>query len=263
MPAPASSSKYVFWGLNGLLGAIFIVQLAEPGLSTVWDGAMIALAAVASVAALGRRLPLQNVLPAALITAGIGGSAHALSGIPDFSLPFGPIIFNAAAGPEIFNTVPWTVPLLWVIAIFNGRGVARLILRPWRKVKNYGLWLIGLTGVLAMAFDLALEPFAWHVKHFWLWRPTRLVVTWQGTNLLNFLGWAGVALLIMMLATPLLIRKQPGHASAPDVHPLVVWLGALALFAAGSARIGEGWPVAMDAAIALATTIFAVRGMKW
>jgi len=88
--------------------------------------------------------------------------------------------------------------------------VGRLILRPWRKVKNYGFWLIGLTALLAVAFDLALEPFAWHVKHFWLWQPTRLSVTWQGTTLLNFIGWAFVSLLILAFATPSLIRKQPG-----------------------------------------------------
>jgi uncharacterized membrane protein len=263
MPLPASSSKYVFWGLNALLGVAFIVELAAPRFSSEWDTITIALAAIASVAALGRQLPLQNVLPAALITAAIGGIAHALSSNPDLSLPFGPVVFNEAAGAKIFNSVPWTVPLLWVIAIFNGRGLARLILRPWRKVKNYGFWLIGLTALLAVAFDVALEPFAWHVKHFWLWQPTRLAVTWQGTTLLNFLGWGGVAVLILLFASPSLIRKQPGSQSAPDFHPLVLWLGALLLFGAGSAGVGRWWPVGADAFIAAVTAFFAVRGAKW
>jgi hypothetical protein len=152
---------------------------------------------------------------------------------------------------------------LWIVAIFNARGVARLILRPWRKVKNYGYWLMGLTAAMAVAFDVALEPFAWHVKHLWLWEKTKIAVTWQGTTLLNFLGWAFVALLIMVLAMPSLIRKQPGAPSAPDFHPLILWLGGLLLFIVGSAQAASWAPVAVDAAIAAVTTFFAVRGAKW
>jgi hypothetical protein len=263
MVAPANKPKKLFWGLNALLGIAFIVELLAPKYSSGLDAATIALAALASVAALNRQLPLQNVLPAALIAALIGGVAHGLSSNLNFSIPFGPVVFSPASGTKLFNTIPWTVPLLWIVAIFNARGVARLILRPWRKIKNYGFWLIGLTAALAVAFDVALEPFAWHVKHFWLWQPTRLPVTWQGTTLLNFFGWGFVALLILAFATPSLIKKQPGNPSAPDFHPLVIWLGALLLFASGTAGAGLWWPVGVDAAIAAVTAVLAVRGAKW
>jgi uncharacterized membrane protein len=263
MRQPASTAKNLFWMLNALLGVAFIMELSAPRLASALDGATIVLAAVASVAALHRQLPLQNVLPAALIAALIGGIAHGLSANPNLAIPFGPVIFNPASGAKMFNAIPWTIPLLWVIAIFNARGVARLILRPWRKVKNYGYWLIGLTCVLAVAFDFALEPFAGHVKHFWFWQHTKIPVTWQGATLLNFVSWAFVTLLIMLFATPSLIRKQPGKSSAPDLHPLVLWLGALLLFAVGSAEVGLWWPVAADALIAAVTTVFAVRGAKW
>ena len=72
------------------------------------------------------------------------------------------------------------MPLIWVVVILNSRGVARLILRPWRKIRNYGFWLIGLTAALTMLFDLAFDPFASRVKHYWLWVPTKLPLTWQG-----------------------------------------------------------------------------------
>jgi uncharacterized membrane protein len=137
------------------------------------------------------------------------------------------------------------------------------MLRPWRKVKTYGFWLIGFTALLAVAFDVALEPFAWHVKHFWLWQPTRIAVTWEGATLVNFVGWACVSLLIMMVITPWLIRKQPGNAGALDLHPLILWLGALLLFAVGCAGAGLWWPVMVDAAIAAVTAFFAVRGARW
>jgi len=263
MPSPGRTSKFLFWGLNGLLGLSFLVELCAPDSSSDWDAATIALAAVASVTALHRQLPWQNVLPAALIAAAIGGFAHGLSANPNFCLPFGPLVFNPAAGGKIFSTLPWTVPILWIVVIFNARGTARLIMRPWRKVKNYGFWLLGLTAALAMAFDLALEPYAGPVRHLWRWQPTKITFTWQGATPLNFLGWAFVSLLIMAFATPSLIRKQPGNPSAPDFHPLALWLGALLLFATGAARAGLWWPVAVDATLAAVTTFFAIRGARW
>jgi uncharacterized membrane protein len=239
------------------------VEFFAPRFSSALDAATIALAAIASVAALRRQLPLQNVMSAALIAAVIGGAAHGLSSSANLSIPFGPIVFKPSAGAKILDFVPWTVPLLWVVAIFNARGVARLILRPWRKVKNYGFWLIGLTAVLATAFDVALEPFAWYVKHFWFWQRTKMAINWEGATLLNFVGWLFVSLLIMMFAGPLFIRKQPGNPSAPEFHPLAVWLGALVLFAAGAAGAGLWWAAAVDMVIAAVTTVFAVRGAKW
>jgi uncharacterized membrane protein len=269
MPAPASTPRTsktpgkLFWALNGLLGIAFVVELSGASLSSAQDGVTIALAAVASVAALSRQLPLQNVLSAAFIAMLIGGIAHGASSNSNLSIPFGPIEFNPAVGAKIFNFVPWTIPLLWVIAIFNARGVARLILRPWRKVKNYGFRLVGLTTLLVVAFDVALEPFAYHVKHFWFWQPTRLSVTWQGATLLNFAGWAVVTLLILTFTTPLFIRKQPGSSRASRFHSLTIWLGALLLFATDSAGAGFWWPAGVDAAIAAVTTAFAIRGAKW
>jgi uncharacterized membrane protein len=261
MPLPEHTRKYFFWTLNALLGVAFVVELLVPGYLSWIDAATIALAAIASIFALNRQLPLQNVLPAALITAVVGGAVHGLSART--AIPFGPVVFNSQAGFQIFDLLPWTVPFIWIVAIFNARGVGRLILRPWRKVRNYGYWLIGLTALLAVAFDFALEPFAWHVKHLWLWQPTKLAVNWHGASPLNFLGWGGVSLFILMFITPSLIKKQPGSASKPDFHPLAVWLGALLIFATGAAGAGLWWSVGADAAIAAVTTVFAVRGAKW
>ena len=263
MGLSANTPKYFFRLTNALLGVAFLVELLAPHCSSDLDAAAIALAAVASVAALRQQLPLQNVLLATVITAIIGGGAHAFSANPDLAVPFGPVVFNPDAGAKIFGTVPWTIPLLWIVAIFNARGVARLILRPWRKVKTYGFWLIGATALLAVAFDFALEPFAWHAKHWWLWQHTKIPITWQGATLLNFLGWAFVTLLIMTVATPSLIRKQPGAQPPPDFHPLILWLGALLLFTVGCAEARLWLAVAADVIIAGVTTVLAVRGAKW
>jgi uncharacterized membrane protein len=224
------------------------------------DAGLLLLATASSIAMLARNLPLQSVLFAAFITALIGGAAHGLSART--GLPFGPLSFGATSGPQLFNTVPWTVPLLWVVAIFNSRGVARLMLRPWRRVKNYGFLLMGLTTTLAMAFDVALEPFA-RVKHLWLWQPTKIPVTWHGASPLSFVGWAFVSLLILAIIMPYLIRKQPGNPSAPDFAPLTLWLGAIFLFTFNSAEAALWSAVIVNAVLATVATVFSWRGAKW
>ena len=227
------------------------------------DVALIALAAAASVAAACRQLPLQNVLLAAGFAALIGGVAHGLSANPDLAMPFGLLTFNPNAGAKIFNAVPWTVPLVWIFALFNSRGVARLILRPWRKQKNYGYIVIGLTAFLAVGFDLALEPFAAHVKHFWLWQPTKFPWHWHGASPLNFLGWFCVTLLMLAFATPSLIKKQPGSSSAPDLFSVALWFGAVLLFTIGAAKAGFWSAVILDAVLAGVVAVFGWRGAKW
>jgi hypothetical protein len=101
------------------------------------------------------------------------------------------------------------------------------------------------------------------VKHWWHWQPTKIPFTWQGATPLNFFGWLGVSLLILTLATPLLIRKQPGQRGTAEWQPCLLWLGALVLFGTGAARAGLWWPVGADAALAAVTGYFAVRGARW
>lgn len=230
------------------------------GTTSNLDALLLLLATAGSISALARQLPLPSVLFAAFITALIGAAAHGLSART--GLPFGPLSFGATAGPQLFNTVPWTVGLIWIIAIFNSRGVARLMLRPWRRVKTYGFLLMGLTAALALAFDVALEPFA-RVKHLWLWQPTKIPLTWHGASPLSFLGWTFVSLLILAIIMPYLIRKQPGNPSAPDYAPLALWLGAITLFSVNAAQAGLWAAVMVNLVLAGVAAIFSWRGARW
>jgi uncharacterized membrane protein len=269
-PATAVAEKmktWFHWLLVVLLAAAFALVLAVNGLSLDLPGKpgwpealLILLAATGTITALARQLPLQNVLLAAFVIALVGGAVHALG--VTMGIPFGPFLFGVEAGPQLFKTLPWAMPFIWVIAVLNSRGVVRLILRPWRKLRSYGFWLIGLTAALTMLFDLAFDPFASRVKHYWLWVPTKFPLTWQGAPLVNFLSWAAVALLMLMLVTPALINKNPARR-VPDYHPLAVWLGAILLFGIVSAK-HEMWPaVALDGAMAVLAATFAIRGGRW
>jgi uncharacterized membrane protein len=224
------------------------------------DALLLSLAAAGTVVALARQLPWQNALWTAFIIALIGGAAHLFGAVA--KIPFGPFVFGPETGPSLFRTLPWAIPLLWIVAILNSRGVARLILRPWRKTRTYGFRLIGFTAALTALFDFALDPFASHVKHYWLWTLTKFPITWQGAPLVNFLGWAFVSLFILAFITPMLINKNPVRRPA-DFHPLGIWLGAFLLFALASTLNGLWLAAAADAVIGGITAVFAIRGAQW
>lgn len=228
-----------------------------------WPEALLVLTtALATLASLWRILPGQNVLLASVLIGCLGGLAHGFGAKTAY--PFGPFVYSAAAGPKFFNALAWPMPLIWVIAILNARGVARLILRPWRKLKNYALWLMGVTALLVMLFDLALEPIATRVNHYWRWLPTKFPFAWYGAPLVNFLGWLLIALLILAFTTPSLSKKPARtNKNRLDYHPLVVWLLALTLFAT-SAIQNQLWPAAaLGVLTGITTAILAVRGARW
>lgn len=266
--AEAIITLWLHWLLTLLFAAAFLLvavmlfkPLKLPG-HAGWPEAVLLLTGVAcTVTAQVRRLPLQNVLLATFIIIVIGGAVHTLGAMT--GIPFGPFTFSENIGSKIFQTLPWAVPLIWVMAVLNSRGVARLILRPWRKVSGYGLWLMGVTAALALLFDFALEPFASRVKHYWLWTPTKFPVTWENVPVSNFLGWAAVSVLIALVIAPALINKQPGKRNTPDFHPFAIWLGAILLFSAGCAQNGLLPAAVADGILAAIVTVFAIRGGTW
>ena len=259
-------AKFARWGLNAALAVLFILELLTPA-DSPWIGAgLIVLAAVTSMLSMAKKLPLQNILLAAAITALIGGIAFSLTAQPAIAMPFGPLVFGPGAGGKIFNVVPWPLPVMCIVVIFTSRGVARHILRPWRKLrKHYGWWVILLTALLVTAFDLALQPFAVRNADFWLWQPTKMPALWDGASPLDPVGWFFVTVLILAIITPSLIRKQPGkrHHEPMEYHPVAVWLGALLLFAVGAVRAGAMAALWFDAGLAAVTLTFVVRGAKW
>jgi uncharacterized membrane protein len=267
-PAAASNEKTAaafHWLFTFLFVAAFVWDFTsffkQPNFSNWPEAALVFLAAFSTLASLARQLPLQNILLAASVIALIGGGVSALGAVT--GIPFGPFAFGDEAGPQLFKTLPWAMPFVWIIIVLNSRGVARLILRPWRKIQSYGYWLIGVTAVLAVLFVLALDPFASRVKHYWLWTPARFSVTSLGAPPVNFFGWTVVTLLMLAFVTPALINKLPVQKSPAEFHPLAVWLGGILLFGTACAIHGL-WPaVATDAAIGIVTLVFAVRGGRW
>jgi uncharacterized membrane protein len=228
-----------------------------------WAETLLVLtAALATLTALARQTPGYKVMLAAAIIGMAGGIAHGV-GVKT-AIPFGPFVYSDQVGPKIFGTLAWPMPALWIIIALNARGVARLIMKPWRKMKSYGFWVIGIATALVVVLDLALEPFATRHAQYWVWLPTKFPYTWHGMPWINSLGWALTALLMFAFATPFLVNKNSrARKLPPDYHPLIVWLLLLALFGAG-AGVNQLWSVTVLCAItAIVTTVFAVRGARW
>jgi hypothetical protein len=47
--------------------------------------------------------------------------------------------------------------LLWLAVVLSFRRVAQFILRPWRRERAYGFWLLGMSAVFTASFQ-----FGWH-----------------------------------------------------------------------------------------------------
>lgn len=255
---------------RGLLG-LFLAQFGLVWANLCWpipwfgsarwpEGLLLVLCAGTTLAALTQHLPGQNVMLASVLIALIAGAVQVLGALT--AIPFGPYVYTEQVGPQLFHPLPWAVPCLWVVVVLNSRGVGRLILRPWRKTRAYGFWLLGTTTALIVLFDFGLEPFAAVVKRYWLWQPTKLSSNWYGMPWVNLVGWAVTALLILAFTTPSLINKKPVKRP-PDYHPLIIWLLVEFLFATGGA-VHHLWPAAVSAlVVGVAVGIFAVRGAAW
>ncbi len=255
------------FAISILLTLVVLAQtltgMALLGVAGLAEALLVIMTAIATLTGMARRLPGHKVLLGAAITAVIGGGAHALSKAT--AIPFGPFTYTDAIGPRFFNgSLAWVMPALWIVVALNARGVARLVLKPWRKTKTYGFWVIGLATLLVVLFDLALEPFATKVTRYWIWLPTKFDLTWHGMPWINSFGWALTAVLLFAFATPFLVNKEArSRKTAPDYQPLIIWVALLTLLGAGAAREQLWSAVALCAATAVGAAIFAIRGARW
>jgi uncharacterized membrane protein len=263
----ANTLKSAQYALIGLFLVAIVWSIAHMFVSTrpiisqrVLDAIILVLALASTLISMAGQLPGQNVLLASVIVAGIGGGIHTLEAFT--GIPFGPVVFTHESGLLLFHALPWFIPLLWVLVILNARGVARLILRPWRKLRVYGYWLIGITALLTLIFVLGLEVFATRVRDYWIWSPTKLPVDWYGAPLSDFLGWLVAALLILGFSTPSLMKKRPSK-STPEFYSLIVWGALQALFVTGSLSQHLLGAAAVSTIACIAVIPFAIRGAKW
>ena len=261
-PLPGRLHKPVFGLFLGWLALALVglaLRLPWPAAAPWLDALLWPLAAATTLVGLARRLPLQNVVAVGLLAGGLGFAAHWVGEATD--VPFGRREFSAVLGDRLLRQVPWALPFLWITLAVAGRGVARLILRPWRKLTYYGFCVMGVAALLALLFDLALEPFA-HARRWWAWDTPRGVWAWHTAPWVNFLGWLLTTLALYGFTTPWLLNKQPVKQPT-DWHPLLVWGLLLAFLTTGNALAGAWDAVALATIGGALVATGAVRGGRW
>lgn len=199
-----------------------VTRTRLPGGNGWLGGVAFGLAAMAALVCVGRRLPLQNVVAVGLVVAGLAATVLGVCARGDLP-PYTPEF-----GPKLLRHLPWQMPLLWVALVLSARDTGRLMLRPWRRARYYGLGLNGVSALLVVGFGLAFEPFGSRVAGWWAWPEPAPGLAWFGAPWYYPLVWLVLALAAGAFATPWLIMKRPLPVS-PDLHPLWVWLGLMGM----------------------------------
>jgi len=184
------------------------------------EGLLVLLAAGNTLATLACELPWQNVLAVSVLLMLVCSASEGLA-----------VFAGAPAARFVTPVSTWAVPLVWLVAILNARGIARVALFRWRKSRVNGLWLIGLTALLFVLFGIGLHFFC--AAHLTL-PPT--TISW-----LHLLYWWVIAALALVTTSPWLIDKRPLER-LPARQPMIIWLLLNFLFASATWLAGY-WPV--------------------
>ncbi|HEY7417577.1 MAG TPA: carotenoid biosynthesis protein [Ktedonobacteraceae bacterium] len=151
------------------------------------------------------------------------------------SFPFGTYFYTNVLQPRITSQVPLAVSCAWVLVIFASYSIVRM--------GYVGRDLIGLRGTLlgatlATSLDLAIEPVAVYIEHYWVWiRPGSF--NYYGVPLTNFVAWFLVVWMLITLID-MQMRLLPVRIRQPDAKlangrlarfvPLLLFSGSLFMF---------------------------------
>ncbi len=207
-PQPTLTASRACGVLLILLAIAAVCAHVSPGLfsSNLACYLVLSLAGAAACAGHARRLPFQSVVLAAAIIVAISCAEQILR-IP---LASGRSVQGGTANFRAFLSVPCV--LLWVTVVLNSRGLARLIVRPFRQLPAPGFWVLGISTILAVV-DLHL----WGPALKCAAEPVPLHSPWDVSVA------ATLGLLMNVAITPALIDKRSVEQPA-DFQPLALWM---------------------------------------
>ena len=230
------------------------LALAGVRASSPWSwffGFHLVIAVLTTLAALARRLPLQNVVACglalvltmgmALVVAGSG-----LRGQPE--LASGVTETRTSLGIHDLGWLAWPAPFLWTAVLLASRQTAKVLLQPWRRQKVYGWWLLGAATGLAWLAVVVSGPLVSPILGWWSW--PKAGSSWHGVPPWWLAGVPALIALFLLLAGAWLIPKRPtGRAS--DFEPVWGWGGLVLWLALGNLRSGF-WTVALLGVVGVA-----------
>jgi putative membrane protein len=125
--------------------------------------------------------------------------------------PFGRYVYSDALGLKLDGAVPLPIPFAWLLVVPGALGAAQLAGVPWR-------WLSSAAALLALLFDLLLEPFAVYIMDYWRWLDRG---PYYGVPTANFIAWAVTGFVLAAITQALIGRSADRRTSAPEASPLI------------------------------------------
>jgi hypothetical protein len=243
--------------LGGFLISISVAscQMWVPpagGSANAWAWLSVALAFAGTIAAETRDLPLQNVILAAAVIGGAGtvGAMFCQLAIVE-TVHQG----YAMAGREAGFGLGFLASCgMWVVMILNARGVAKVLLQPWRCTANYGVWMLLSTALLVMG----LEVGAFATNRRSAADATHPITIGPGNLWVHLTVWTAVTLVTLAVATPILINKS-GVQRRSTFQPVVIWLAVGLVLLADAALLGVWWVVGLLGGTVALLLIRAIR----
>jgi len=127
-------------------------------------------------------------------------------------VPFGRYLYTDQLGVKL-GAVPLPIPFAWLLAVPGAIAVAHLFsIRGW--------WRVPVAALLAVVFDLAIEPFAAYVAGYWQWIDGG---PYYNIPSANFAAWGATAFVLAGITLAVCRRWTP--APAPTVElPAVLFV---------------------------------------
>ncbi len=208
---------FVVWANVGLIVNFFHVEL--PPFLFWADAFFLTLAAILVLLAVARRDGMSRTFFCFVLLSLATGILEAVGTMT--GVPFGQYYYTDKVGWKIAGILPYTIPLAWWSIVAGGHYLLS------RFVGGAGLFQrlqIGfLVGVWALAHDVLLEPFAWHVRGYWWWDASSVPIQ-------NYITWFLTAFLLALL-----LPWKVSTAHDNDPRPMIVASYMLATFACGLA----------------------------
>jgi uncharacterized membrane protein len=151
--------------------------------------------------------------------------------------PFGVYHYTGVLFPSLPGSVPLAVMFAWVLIVLGTYGW----IQTGRRVAGILASVVG--AFLATLLDLAIEPVAAHIVHYWQWLAPG-TINYYGVPLANFIAWFLVALALLVVTGRLLVKPVAVQRFFPTSIDLALmsirlaWLMPRLLFCASLFMFG-------------------------
>lgn len=188
-----------------------------------WFGSVILFLSLTVIAISERRLKSMKRVGVEVVALGAGAFALEFIGVHT-GFPFGSYLYTDVLGFRVAG-VPLAIGAAWYVTTV----CARRICQP---ASPQPLRTAFFAAILALAFDITLEPVAWRIEGYWQWQGERVPVQ-------NYVAWFLVSFLAVVVLEYLEKSNNRAPVTPVRLTALLVFTLQIGLFA--SVNIASGY----------------------